>query len=32
MHLLSRWLILGAYMAFCLILTAWQLKQRDRQV
>jgi ABC-type multidrug transport system ATPase subunit len=31
-HLLSRWLILLAYMAVCLGITAWQLKQRDRQV
>ncbi|HJZ45683.1 MAG TPA: FHA domain-containing protein [Roseiflexaceae bacterium] len=31
-HLLSRWLILLAYMAVCLGITAWQLKRRDRQV
>jgi ABC-type multidrug transport system ATPase subunit len=31
-HLLSRWLILVAYMVVCLGLTAWQLKRRDRQV
>jgi len=31
-HLLSRWLILLAYMTVCLGITAWQLKQRDRQV
>jgi ABC-type transport system involved in multi-copper enzyme maturation permease subunit len=31
-HLLSRWLILLAYMGVCLGITAWQLKQRDRQV
>jgi ABC-type multidrug transport system ATPase subunit len=30
-HLLSRWLILLAYMAGCLLLTAWLLKRRDRQ-
>jgi ABC-type multidrug transport system ATPase subunit len=31
-HLLSRWLILLAYMAVCLGITAWQLKRRDRQI
>ena len=31
-HLLARWLILLAYMGVCLGLTAWQLRQRDRQV
>jgi ABC-type multidrug transport system ATPase subunit len=31
-HLLSRWLILLAYMAVCLAITAWQLKRRDRQI
>ena len=31
-HLLSRWLVLVAYMVVCLILTAWLLKRRDRQV
>jgi hypothetical protein len=30
--LLSRWLILLAYMAVCLGITAWQLKRRDRQI
>jgi ABC-type multidrug transport system ATPase subunit len=30
-HLLSRWLILLAYMLICLGLTAWLLKRRDRQ-
>jgi ABC transport system ATP-binding/permease protein len=30
-HLLSRWLLLLAYMGICLGLTAWQLKRRDRQ-
>jgi ABC-type multidrug transport system ATPase subunit len=30
-HLLGRWLILVAYMAVCLLLTAWLLKRRDRQ-
>jgi ABC transport system ATP-binding/permease protein len=31
-HLLSRWLILLAYMVVCLGITAWQLKRRDRQI
>jgi len=31
-HLLSSWLILLAYMAVCLGVTAWQLKRRDRQI
>ncbi|MEP7190223.1 MAG: ABC transporter permease, partial [Roseiflexaceae bacterium] len=31
-HLLSRWLILLAYMLVCLGITAWQLKRRDRQI
>ncbi len=31
-HLLSRWLILLAYMAVCLGITVWQLKRRDRQI
>jgi ABC transport system ATP-binding/permease protein len=30
-HLISRWLILLAYMLICLGLTAWLLKRRDRQ-
>jgi ABC-type multidrug transport system ATPase subunit len=31
-HLISRWLILALYMAVCLVLTAWLMKRRDRQV
>ena len=31
-HLVSRWLILLAYMVVCLGITAWQLKRRDRQI
>ena len=31
-HLISRWMILLAYMGICLGITAWQLKGRDRQV
>jgi hypothetical protein len=30
-HLVSRWLILLAYMVACLLLTAWLLRGRDRQ-